>query len=355
MGVNETQRQLNHKRDQRIAADRKAGEFRRKESEARAKAAKARAAAAKTSSTTTMNSKLREAEREEKAAATAGKSAGEWSKKAADYGKAEGKLEEKLTKERASEEAAAERRRQLVQKRAELAHRTENASLHHRINETEIKMIHAIRELRAPKPEKLRVLLLGATTDGGLRIGREQKRIRAAVNAAIHRDAVELDPRPAATTADLLDGLSSFKPHVVHFSGHSDENFIVLEEDIDEEHEFGVDVAAGTFARAMAAPDEPPLLVMFNSCTSAPLAEALVAAGVVPFAIGMSDEVEDTDAIAYAAQFYAAITDGNSIQSAHDLAVVGLELSGLAGVDLPQLACAPNVDPAQTFLVKKLT
>jgi hypothetical protein len=264
-------------------------------------------------------------------------------------------LEEKLIKERVSEEAAAERRRRLVQKRAELAHRTENASLHRRIDETEIKVIHAIRELRAPKPEKLRVLLLGATTDGGLRIGREQKRIRAAVNAAIHRDAVELDPRPAATTADLLDGLSKFKPHVVHFSGHSDENFIVLEEDIDEEHEFGVEVAAGTFARAMAAPDEPPLLVMFNSCTSAPLAEALVAAGVVPFAIGMSDEVEDTDAIAYAAQFYAAITDGNSIQSAHDLAVVGLELSGLAGVDLPQMAYAPDVDPAQTFLVKKLT
>ncbi|MBB4700647.1 hypothetical protein [Sphaerisporangium siamense] len=69
----------------------------------------------------------------------------------------------------------------------------------------------------------------------------------------------------------------------------------------------------------------------------------------------MSDEIEDTDAIAYAAQFYAAITDGNSIQSAHDLAVVGLELSGLAGVDLPHMACAPDVNPAQTFLVRKLT
>ncbi|MGR6998900.1 hypothetical protein ACU686_13375 [Yinghuangia aomiensis] len=73
-----------------------------------------------------------------------------------------------------------------------------------------------LKELRAPKPEKLRVLLLGAASDGDLRTGREQQRIRAAVQAATHRDLVELDVHPAATADVFLDGLTRFRPHVVH-------------------------------------------------------------------------------------------------------------------------------------------
>ena len=72
--------------------------------------------------------------------------------------------------------------------------------------------------LRGPKPEQLRVLLLGATSDGGLRVGREQERIRGAVQSATHRSLVELDVHPAATTDILLDALTRFRPHVVHFS-----------------------------------------------------------------------------------------------------------------------------------------
>ena len=78
-------------------------------------------------------------------------------------------------------------------------------------------MGHVVRQLRAPKPENLRVLILGASAEGDLRVGREQKRIRAAVESALHRDQIDLDVRPAATTADLLDGITQFRPHVVHF------------------------------------------------------------------------------------------------------------------------------------------
>ena len=44
-------------------------------------------------------------------------------------------------------------------------------------------MTTVLRHLPAPKPEKLRVLMLGASAEGDLRVGREQKRIRAAVEA----------------------------------------------------------------------------------------------------------------------------------------------------------------------------
>ncbi|WP_282780685.1 CHAT domain-containing protein [Nocardia sp. CC201C] len=200
--------------------------------------------------------------------------------------------------------------------------------------------------------EKLRVLILGAAGEGDLRVGREQKRIRAAVQSALHRDQIMFDVRPAATPADLLDGISKFRPHVVHFSGHSDNDFLVFEQDTDGPNS-GIDVAAGAFARAIQATDAPPLLVLLNSCNSAAQIDDLVAE-VVPFAIGMADEIDDGDAINYAAQFYASIADGQSIKSSHLSGRSALELAGLSGADLPTLACAPDVDPSVTILVKAM-
>ncbi|WP_068929382.1 hypothetical protein [Planobispora rosea] len=352
MGASQYRSQLERKRKQRIEAEKKAGERRSKETDERTAAAKARAAASKAKSSTTAASKIREAERHEKAAATAGKEASRWQDKVSTYAKEEVDLQGKLLKAEKSEADAVERRRQREQQQADRRRTAESASLHHRMNQTETAVNSAIRELRAAKPEKLRVLILGAASAGDLRIGREQTRIRRAVESALHRDLIELDVRPAATTADLLDGITRFRPHVVHFSGHSNEDLIEFEDEQDEHHD-GVIVTAQAFASAVRATDEPPLLVLLNSCNSAAQIDHLVER-VAPFAIGMSDEIEDGDAITYAAQFYAAVANGQSINSAHLSAQAALELAGLSGADLPTLVWASDVDPAATFLVKPI-
>ena len=226
----------------------------------------------------------------------------------------------------------------------------DRAALESRITGTEAVVAQVLRHLPAPKPEKLRVLILGASSEGDLRVGREQKRIRAAVESALHRDQIELDVRPAATTADLLDGITRFRPHVVHFSGHSNDDLIVFEDDEDAPHE-GVIVTARAFAKAIQATDDPPLLVLLNSCKSASQIDDLVAQEV-PFAIGMADSIDDGDAISYAAQFYAAIANGQSINASHLSGQAALELAGLDGAELPTLAWAADVDPTATILVK---
>jgi hypothetical protein len=66
----------------------------------------------------------------------------------------------------------------------------------------------------------------------------------------------------------------------------------------------------------------------------------------------MADEVEDVDAITYAAQFYAAVANGQSVRSAHLSGRAALELAGLVGADLPTLAVATGVDPAEVVLVE---
>lgn len=293
---------------------------------------------------------MREAERREGEAVTAGKEAARWQGKAADYAKAEAGLQEKLARAERSEAIAAEKRRQRDLQRAERRAAAEKAAFDLRVSHAETAVSDVLRQLPAPKPEKLRVLMLGASSEGDLRVAREQKRIRAAVESALHRDQIELDARAAATTHDLLDGLSRFRPHVVHFSGHSNEDLILFEDERDEPHE-GVVVNARVFAKAIQATDDPPLLVLLNSCKSAAQIDALVEQ-VVPFAIGMADEVGDADAINYAAQFYASVANGQSIQSAHLAGKVRLELDGLEGSELPTLAWADDVDPATTMLVK---
>ena len=353
--------QLDRKRAQRFDADKKAGEYRIKESSKRTEAAKARQAALKSNSSSTVASKLREAERRENEAASAGADANRWQARAAGYAKEEASLLEKVAKAEHSEAKAAERKRQVDQAAAERKRKSEqlaaerNAAAQHRMMQQRLAEVvstvdEAVRQLRPPRVEKLRVLLLGASGEGDLRVGREQKRIRAAVESALHRDLIDFDVRPAATAADLLDGITRFRPHVVHFSGHGDDDLVVFEEDTDEPNE-GAIVSARTFARALSATDDPPLLVVLNACNSAHQIGGLVE-DVVPFAIGMADEIEDVDAINYAAQFYASVANGQSIASAHAAGQVWLELAGPAGAELPTLACAADVDPATTVLVE---
>lgn len=349
MSASSLRNQIERKTKQRVDAERKVGEYRGKESQSRIAAAKARQAAQNARSASTATSRLRDAGRHEKAAESAGKDAGRWQSRVANLAKEEARLHTSMLRAEQSETAALERERARERRTADQATAAHRAALEARVTETESEVRAALRQLPAPRPEKLRVLLLGSSSLGDLRVGREQKRIRAAVQSALHRDQIELDVRPAATTADLLDGISRFRPHIVHFSGHSNDDLIVLEEEIDAPHE-GVVVTAKAFAAAIAATDAPPHLVLLNSCNSASQIEGLVS-GTVSFAIGMAAEIDDGDAINYAAQFYAAIANGQSIRSAHLSGRAALELAGLSGADLPTLASAPDVDPVTTVLV----
>ncbi|MEV7945752.1 hypothetical protein AB0O74_02095 [Streptomyces rubiginosohelvolus] len=337
-------RLLEEARGRKIFAERRAAEFRRKEAAHRARAAQERRSAARAGSPGSAGVRARQADRHEETAATAGRAAASWNVKAVRLGQRAARLEVMLARlleeaehTRLHEQRAAEERSEERQRRVE-----------ERMAETEKQVRTTLLELRAPRPEKLRVLILGAAAGGDLRVAREQSRIRTAVQKSLHRDLVDLDARPAATADDLLDGLSEFRPHVLHFSGHSSEELIVFERDVDERHE-GAIVSAGAFARAVAAVDEPPLLVLLNSCGSAAQAPGLLP--TVPFAIGMSGSIGDLDAIAYAARFYASVANGQSIGGAHALGRSAIDTAGLPDHELPTLFHRDDVDPRTTFLV----
>jgi hypothetical protein len=91
-----------------------------------------------------------------------------------------------------------------------------------------------------------------------------------------------------------------------------------------------------------------------NSCKSAAPDDDLIAPAV-PFAIEIADSIDDVDAISYAAQLYAAVTNGQSVKSAHLSGQASPGLFGLNGTDLATLAWAQDVDPVTTILVAPST
>ncbi|GAA1021515.1 hypothetical protein Aple_073420 [Acrocarpospora pleiomorpha] len=199
-----------------------------------------------------------------------------------------------------------------------------------------------------PRAEGLRVLYLTVSSRGDLRVDAEIKRVRAGVRAAVHRDAVRIEHLAAATVSDLLDGLTRFVPHVVHFSGHATRRTLVFDSG-DDARGPGRPVEAESFARAMGAVDSPPRLVVLNACESAAQLAGLLTA--VPMAIGMSDRIRDPDAIAFASRLYVALADGQSVRGAFQLGRAQLALSERPGADFPVLAHDPAVDPASVVLV----
>lgn len=342
--------QLENKRKARIKAENKAGAERAKESKKRSEATAKRRSAAKATNETARRSRLRAAERLDDEAKRAGKAASDWDAKAARYRTQEADCQEKMIKAQQHEAREAEKKRARAESKAARREAQAQRTIEARISAAESTAAQAVRELASPKPEKLRVLILGASAQGDLRVGREQARIRKAVEAALHRDHIEVDVRPSATTDDLLDGIAKLRPHIVHFSGHSNDDIIEFEDDVDSHHH-GVIVTATAFANAVHATDTPPALILLNSCKSASQAEALTDRGVIPFAIGMADSISDGDAITYAAKFYAAIANGQSVTSAHAQGVVALELAGLDSSDLPTLAVAADHDPSNAIFV----
>lgn len=357
----------------RSKVDQDIGAAERKKASKEAEVADKEAKATRTSSDATRRSYLRQAEAARKVAIAEGKKIASLAKKRADLSKQEaalsGNLTDALKREAATEKREAdkdrrtrqqeerkqeaarkaeERKRQQERLRAEQQRRADREETHTLIGDTEDRLSAQIEALRDPKSENLRILYATATPEGELRVSQEIRRVKKAVAASLHRDVIDIEHLPDVTADDLLDHLTTFQPHVIHFSGHADEDVLVFDDGTLEGGE-GREISIEVFMRAVSAPDRKPSLVVLNACDSATNLETFLAG--VPIAIGMSAPVGDADAITFATRFYRAVADGQSVESALAIARVDMEMNGLADHDLPTLVTALGVDAADVRLV----
>jgi hypothetical protein len=347
----------------RAGHDKKAAEARQRQAKKSDEANSYRLRAGKASSPSMARSYLGSAASADKAVSTEANKVADESRRAAECTAKEAALNKDLiaalAREATAEKRTQDRRetetRRLYERQALSARqqherdlRAERARTDELVAAAERRLTNAMSHVRPPKAELLRILYLTASSDGGLRVDEEIRRVKAGVRAATHRDLIQIEHMPAATVGDLLDGLARLRPHVVHFSGHADSGSLVFDTGSDDPGP-GQVVKAESFAKAMGTVDSPPVLVVLNACESEAHLSALLDS--VPLAIGMSDKIGDADAMAFAARFYTTLAEGQSVESAFNMARVQMELSGLADADLPVLMSDIDVDARAVVLV----
>ncbi len=315
------------------------GSAKTKRSEAdrcRAKAARARQEAARASNAVAATTKeLHAAQR------ALEKARGDDAKKA----RAKDDRTRRAAERKAEQEADRERRRAAQQERErqrdEDRRERELDALRERVAMQE-------RRIAGAAPATVTVLMVSASPDGQayLHIDREIHEVQRRLRTADYRDSLKLEVRPAARMADLIQMLNEVKPDVIHFSGHSNEAGIALE----NAEGTAQLMPSGQIAALLSTMTRNIRLIVFNSCDSAEHADQ--ACSFLEAAIGMETSLHDNVAIVFAAQLYNSLAFGNSLRQAFEEAKLQVELEGL-DIDhgRPQLYTAVDVDPLDVYLV----
>lgn len=174
-----------------------------------------------------------------------------------------------------------------------------------------------------------------------LRLDQEARGIDAALRQARHGQHFHLAQQWAVRSEDLLDALLRHRPAVIHFAGHGSATGQLILEDAAGR---ATPMAPAALAALLAAPASVRC-VLLNACWSDALADALL--HVTACVVGMTTEVEDMAAIPFAAGFYRALADGESVAAAVAAGRAQAVAGGSREAELAvRLRAVEGVDPA---------
>jgi hypothetical protein len=198
-------------------------------------------------------------------------------------------------------------------------------------------------------PNPLRILFVAANpkdTDP-LRLDEEIRTIEERLRLSKHASLFEIRQAWAVRVKDLQEALLRHDPHIIHFSGHgSDFGEIILENVHGESHSVPPKALSELFKLLRGNLRG----VVLNSCGS--LSQARAIANHVDFVVGMSEDIGDDTAIAFAAGFYQGLGYGKSVLMAFELGRNQIHLERLAEEKLPKLLVRNDVDPNQIVLIE---
>jgi hypothetical protein len=214
-----------------------------------------------------------------------------------------------------------------------------------------VKVIRArtVKRSDLKRRRRLDVLYSTANPDAArpLRIDAEMRQVQEAVRGSRLRDNISLHYRPAANLKSIMDGLNDLAPGIVHFSGHGYSGGIAVDH-AKVKRPSGKIVTFDLLAKAVAAVDTPPQVIVLNSCHSAGAKKAFLPPARAVIAMG--DSISDLAATAFAAQFYAAVAAGQSLKAAFAQGVVAIEAVSLNEAKTPQLILADGINAGNIVL-----
>jgi hypothetical protein len=216
----------------------------------------------------------------------------------------------------------------------------------------EVNIINSVRTVKRQalkKKKRLNVLYLTADTDRNhrLRVDAEMSRVKEAIRGSEYRDNITIDYAPAARLKTLQDGLNDHRPQIIHFSGHGNAGGIAMDNG-KVGNPASESLSFSLLAKALAATDSPPTVVVLNSCNSSGARNALLKQGLI--VVSMKTSISDLAAITFAPRFYAAIASGQSIKAAFGQGKVAVENASISEADTPELFCPDDINPAKVIL-----
>jgi hypothetical protein len=174
-----------------------------------------------------------------------------------------------------------------------------------------------------------KILVLASNPKGtsALDLDREIREIREGLRQSPHRDQFQIDWRGAVRPIDLRRSLLEVKPQIVHFCGHgTGAGGLVLENEDGKE----LFVENDELSRLFEIFSKTVECILLNACYSEVQANTLIQH--INYVIGMSQEIPDNAAIAFAVGFYDGIGAGESIETSYKLGCSAIE------TDLPSIS-----------------
>jgi|GEM_PF-1567540 len=148
---------------------------------------------------------------------------------------------------------------------------------------------------------KTEILFMAATPVDAdrLQINVEYDKIKDAINASLFRDNWALFPIMSVTINSMVTTLSGKKPAIVHFSGHSGTNGIVLSNESNKYEVVKTEVLKSIFSQFKTQ------CIFLNGCYSAAVAKEL--SQFSNYVIGMNAPFGDNTAIIFSSSFYGLL------------------------------------------------
>lgn len=202
---------------------------------------------------------------------------------------------------------------------------------------------------RSSKLAKLKIALLMTNPDSlaSLQTGVEARYIDEGIRLSPRASEVELKVVPAPTLTSLLDTLNSYRPGVLHFSGHGGGRALVFDNQKAGE-DGGTVLDFDMIAQVLGATQARPELLVLVACDTVDGAECFL--DEVPVVIAMADAIGDEAACKFSAQFYRALSTGATIADSLTQAKLVLKSEGYGDADLPTLLLRKGSSAAKSLI-----
>jgi hypothetical protein len=171
--------------------------------------------------------------------------------------------------------------------------------------------------------KRIRILFLSANpwTTSRILVAEEEREVFERLQEGPYRDKFELHSHAAIRPIDLQRLLMTYKPHIVHFSGHGSKRQKMI---LAGKPGRGKQVDRDGLVQMFALYKSHVRLVVLNACFT--LTQALSLSEVIDYSIGAEQGIGDKEGVAFAGAFYRAVGFGKSVKAAFESAKAELAL-----------------------------